>query len=334
MRAIKLVRTLVVPAAILSLALTTAAYAPAAPPVPKAEVQGESFSVASGGPLTTTGIHPADILGIGGLPLIPCEHLGLLCTDPASGAQDDVRALSYGWDFGGILPPLQFSVGAGSRGVPGTAVALESACRPAEPQADAFETTLNGMNAQDLDGDGAACSGNVGYGLLLTEGASSDDVDALARDPCQFVDLNCDGWPENPIYLVLAPGSPTLDLIGASAADILVAGIEYAPLVWADGTADLGLDPGDIIDALCLRENGSGTFDTEDQVILSLAPGSPTLGILGASADDLLVPREPQLVAPSGLLGLLATDNVDALVCSSVLLGKRVYLPVVMRQIP
>jgi hypothetical protein len=334
MSAKKLARLLVVPAVILSLALTTAAYAPATAPPPKPEVQTQSFSVARGGPLTTIGIHPADILGIGGLPLIPCEHLGLLCTDPASGAQDDLQALSYGWDFGGLLPPLQFSVGVGTQGAPGTAVAAEAGCQPPEPQADAFETALDGSNGQDLDGDGVACSGNAGYGLVLSEGVVSDEVDGLARDPCQFVDLDCDGRPENPIYLVLAPGSPTLDILGATAADILVTGIEYVPLVWAEGSADLGLDPGDAIDALCLRENGSGTFDAGDQVVFSLAPGSPTLASMGASPADLLVPGEPRVTAAAGALGLRAADNVDALACSSVLLGQRLYLPVVLRQAP
>jgi hypothetical protein len=332
MGAKRLVRYLMVPAVVLSLALSSAAHAPAALPTPKAEVQGQGFSVTSGGPLTVSGVHPADILGIGGLPLIPCEHLGLVCTDPASGAQDDVRALSYGWDFGGILPPLQFAVGAGSKGAPGTAVTAEAGCLPPEPQADVFETAFHGVNWQDLDGDGAACAGNAGYGLLLTEGASSDEVDGLSRDPCQFVDLDCDGWPENPVYLVLSPGSPTLDLIGARASDILVAGVEYAPLVWAEGTTDLGLDPGDAIDALCLRENGSGTFDVQDQVLFSLAPGSPTLGLLGASPSDLLVPGGPRVAVGASSLGLMAADNVAGLVCSSALVGKRIYLPVVMRR--
>ena len=334
MRAIKLAKFLIVPLFVLSLALSGAARAPGARAIPPPAVQGQSFSVAQGGPLSRTGVHPADILGIGGLPLIPCENLGLLCADPAGVADDDINGLSFGYDFYAMgLPPLQFSVDGRSRGAAGTAVEVESKCSPSEPQADAFETAFHGSNTQDLDGDGVPCGANAGYGLMLTEGADPDDVDALERDPCLFADLNCDGTPENPIYLVLAPGSTTLGMIGATTADILMTGVGYGPFVWASA-AELGLVTGeesDVIDALCIQESGNGVYDAGDRVAFSLAPGSPTLASLSASPAAILRPDPPRVAVAESALGLGAHDNVDALVCTSALLVSEVFLPLVMK---
>jgi hypothetical protein len=319
MSATRRVRLLIAPLFILSLALSATVLSPGAlVSAPPAEVQGQSFSVASGDPLTASGVHPADILGAGGLPLIACDNLGLLCVDATTGAEDDVSALSFGWDFASTeLPPLQFSVAEGSQGMAGTAVKVEASCSPAQPQADAFENALDGSNSQDLDGDGTACGTNAGFALGLTEGATSDSVDALGRDPCLFVDLNCDGLPENPIFLSLAPGSPTLGMIGATAADVLMTGVEYAPILWAGGTAHLGLATGDVIDAICVKENGNGLYDAGDLVLFSLAPGSPTLTSLPASPAALLRPGPLRIAFGEGALGLMATDDVDAFVCST-----------------
>jgi hypothetical protein len=317
---------LILPLAVLAMA---GQRPPAASHAPPAEVQGQSLSVTQGGPATATGVHPADILGIGGAPLIPCENLGLGCYDDDSDALDDIAGLSFGEDFaGGDLPPLQFSVATGARGAPGTAVRTEADCAPAQPQADAFETALDGTNVQDLDGDGVACADGEGFGLSLAEAPAGDNLDALERDPCQSVDLNCDGFPEGSIFLTLAPDSPTLALINATAADILVTGIEFAPTVWASA-ADLGLSAGDMIDALCLNEDGDSVYGSGDQVLFSLAPGSPTLAALSASPADLLRPGLVAVGVPASALGLEKTDNVDALVCTQPLVFSDLYLPLV-----
>ncbi|MCI0399017.1 MAG: hypothetical protein L0332_28065 [Chloroflexi bacterium] len=297
--------------------------------IPPPEVQGQSFSIASGNPLSNTGVHPADILGVGGYPLVPCENLGLLCNDPVTGAPDDIAGLSFGYDFVAIdLPPLQFSVAGGSQGASGTAVRVEANCSPAEPRADVFETPADGSNYQDLDGDGDACGSNSGFGLSLTEGATSDNVDALDRDPCQFADFNCDGVPDDPVFLTLTPGSPTLGLLGATSADILIAAADYVPVVWA-GSNSLGLLAGDRIDALCVRDNGNGIYDGGDRVWFSLAPGSPTLAALPATPADVLGAAPLRLVYPAGQLGLLATDNVDALMCAMEI--QELFLPVIRK---
>lgn len=299
---------------------------------PPPEVQGQSFSVASGDPLSATGVHPADILGTSGIPLISCIELGLLCNDPTTGAADDIHGLSFGWDFVEIgLPALQISVDVGSQGLAGTAVRVEADCSPPQPQADVFETPPDNTNFQDLDGDGVACGGNTGFGLGLTEGTLSDNVDALERDPCQFVDLDCNGLPDEPLFLTLAPRSPSLALLGATPADILMTGNEFVPIVWADGVSDLGLVAGDVIDGICIKENGNGIYDEGDLVLFSLAPGSPTLSSLSASPADLFRPDPVRVFFPAGSLGLEATDNVDALMCAAGNPFHDMFMPLVSK---
>src|SRR5512147_3120337 len=60
---------------------------------PPEEAQTQSLSVSNASPITTTGLLPADVLGAGTGPVIICENLGLLCSDPGTGASDDVRGL-------------------------------------------------------------------------------------------------------------------------------------------------------------------------------------------------------------------------------------------------
>jgi uncharacterized repeat protein (TIGR01451 family) len=106
-------------------------------------------------------------------------------------------------------------------------------------------------------------------------------------------------------------------MTGATPADVLVlhAGIE--PIKWADGITDLGLTAGDEIDALCVKEDGSGVYDSEDQVLFSLAPGSPSLAARSASAADLWIPGHPAVpFYQAALLGLQSSDDVTALMCS------------------
>ncbi len=90
-------------------------------------------------------------------------------------------------------------------------------------------------------------------------------------------------------------------------------------------SADLGLDPGDVIDALVLSDvtpgsvpaTPNGTLDPgDDDVLFSLAPGSPTL--IATAWSPATVFRSFfsagfSVYAPPSLLGLLDTDNVDAL---------------------
>ncbi|MBI5567907.1 MAG: hypothetical protein HY870_23625 [Chloroflexi bacterium] len=298
---------------------------------PPEEAQTQSLSVSNASPITTTGMLAADIVGAGAGPVIICENLGLLCSDPGTGASDDVRGLSYGYDFVSTsLPPIQFSVVAGSRGLTGTAVRAEADCTPAEPAADVFETALDGLNEQDLDGNGTACSTNSGFGLDLSEAVSGDNVDEIERDPCLSIDPDCNGVPDEPLFMTLAPGSPTLAEIGATARDILITSPDFAPQVWASGSSDLGLTSGDVIDALCVLDNGDAVYGAGDQVLFSLAAGSPTLTTWNAGPADVLRPQHGVMYAASKL-GLLATDDVDGLTCSLEVQLSTLYLPLIRK---
>jgi hypothetical protein len=294
------------------------------------EVLSQSFSVERNDPLTAAGRRPADILTLSGAMLLPCESLGLLCYDPASGTYDDLAGFSQGVDFWGAEPPtVQFSVGRGSTGLPGTAVRIETTCLPAEAHGDVFASRLNRLNQQLLDGNGTACSGNSGLPLLIHEGPISDDLDALDIDTCRSVDMNCDSQPVGLTFFTLAPGSPSLAMFGATPADILVSGIDYAPMIWASRTA-LGLMNGDAIDALCLAENGNGFFDNQDRLLFSLAPDSPSLAAHMRSAADLLRPGARPGVSAAGI-GLQSSDDLDAALCSGSLVIRDIYLPMLRK---
>lgn len=300
---------------------------------PWPESQGLAFSVSPGDPLTTSGIHPADVLGAGGVVSLGCESLGLLCDDETSGAQDDLIALSFGTDFqGGELPGLLFSAGRGALGKAGSALAGEAGCSPAEVSGDAFEGLLEGGNQQHLDGDGQACSSGGGFPLGLDESLAGDRLDALADDPCLTVDPDCNGTPDGAIFAVLAPGSPSLLLLGAGGDDILLLNAEYLPVVWADGQLDLGLVSSDVIDGLCLEEDGDGAFSAGDRLLLSLRSGSPSLANIQARPGDVLRAAPLRVVYRGAALALADADELSALTCAMVWSFSDVFLPEVMRR--
>jgi hypothetical protein len=247
---------------------------------------------------------------------------------------DQITGLSLGSDFNNIdLPPLQFSVKSGSQGAAGSAVRLEAACATPEAQADVFETPLDGSNFQDLDGDGVACATNTGYGLGLVETTITGTIDELTnldQDPCPVTDVNCDGIPEAPLFLTLSAGSPSLATLGISTADIIMTGGAFPPTLWASRDS-LGLTANDVIDALCVRENGNGVYDRGDRVLFSLAPGSPTLAAHSASGADILRPSPPTVAIRASALGLLASDDVDALLCNQDVVSIHIFMPVFVK---
>jgi hypothetical protein len=296
---------------------------------PPPEPQRQSFSVTVGSPLLGTGVDPADILIAGPIQWIPCGSLGLVCGPTLIEWRDQLGGLSYGFDFIFGGPPVQFSVSYGAHGASGTAVRAEADCSPSEAQADSFASQLRGSNTQILDGDGVSCAaGNAAPGLGLAETPASDDVGALAGDPCLTVDLDCDGAAEGPIFFTLLPGSPALKMLGAGSADILSVSQDTGPALWG-GAPDLGLVQEDAIDALCLREDGDGRYGPSDWLAFSLAPGSPTLARLDASPADILVPGGPTVFAGATRLGLERTDNVDGLLCAFDVFWR--YLPMVLK---
>ena len=78
----------------------------------------------------------------------------------------------------------------------------------------------------------------------------------------------------------------------------------------------LGLGALDDMDALVYFEDGTPGPTPGDAVLFSLAAGSPTLGLLGASPADILITGPgflPGIFAPAGAIGLLPTDELNAL---------------------
>lgn len=248
---------------------------------------------------------------------ILCDSLGLTadgCDDGSDGDQDDLDAISFGLDFEEGDFTLAFSVAPGSTGLGGSGVAQQAACTPAQPQADEFMTNANGTNELFFDGDGIGGSCPTTHSLGLIEGLTSDDLDALNEQPPSSVDDLSDGTLNDRVFISLAAGSPSLEALGHGPADILwTAGI--APGVYASA-ASLGLLPGDDIDGMCINDVGGGpAFDPEtDTVLFSLAPGSPTLADLGASAGDVLEPG-PRVHLRAGQMGLRVSDDINALKC-------------------
>ncbi|MBC8422481.1 MAG: fibronectin type III domain-containing protein, partial [Chloroflexi bacterium] len=211
---------------------------------------------------------------------------------------------------------LNFSVQPGAAGRPGTAVEAEAACDPAEAAGDEFVVTIPGQNEQVLDEDGNACGANAGYPLGLT---LDDNLDALNGQPPEHI-----YDPDEPVYFSLTSGSPSLSVLGATEADILV-NQAYTTSIFASGE-ELGLQAGDDVDAMMLLENGNGYFDPAtaeypdgDRLVFSLAAGSTTLTDLGRSSAALLVPNKgtpggpPAVAFPALLSGLAFEDDLNAL---------------------
>lgn len=261
---------------------------------------------------------------------IPCNSLGLIadgCDAGGDGDQDDIDALSFGSDFGGAADGVFFSVAPGGLGLAGTGVAGQAACSPREPQADEFTSELDGDNALLFDGDGSAVGCPSGFSLHLTERPTSDDLDALNEQPPSFVDPDNDGIPNEAVLFALAAGSPTLASLGRSPADVLWTVGGFQPGLYASAGA-LGLIAGDAIDALCIEDDGTQTYNAQtDTLLFSLAQGSPTLAQIGAGPGDLLRPGPTVAVAHSAL-GLRATDDLDAAKCAGTPGPSTVTVPV------
>lgn len=300
-----------------------------------------SYSLARAGPSRQ---HPADILALtpnaGSSAVqapfvhLSCRSLGLTvdgCDDGADGDQDDLDALSYGSDLSAEgEPELFFSVGTGAQGAPGSAVRAQRDCPPVdpgaapEPESDVFRSVPGGGNVLVLDGNGPVGACTVAFPLGLVEGPTvRDDVDALDTRDSSAVDSDGDGVPERPVYFSLDTGSPSLASLGFAAADILTTSGGRPPTVFASA-AELGLGEGDDLAALCLREDGDGTYGAGDVVYYTLTPRSLSLSSIGAGPGDILAPgSRPVVVQRASLLGLAASDYLDALMCEGLVASTR-----------
>jgi len=315
---------------------------PEIPLVAKSDPSGPALATIAGGSSHRPEQDPTFGLAAGGsldpatgyvLPKPPAIALARAGLGLQSG--DDLDALSYGSDA--IDTPgfttLAFSVDSLSAGAPGTGVAQEAAT--GEQEGGEYVSFVNSTNQTLVPAD------------ALVPVAASDDLDALVDESGGRIDPDDDMVPDLPVFLSLAPGSPTLTANGWSPADVLVSqggGVAR----FAEASA-LGLQAGDDVDAFCLMKAGlpdttlrpgtSGTGDNPappsppppgpqafDTMLFSLAPDSPTLADQGHAPGDVFVtdfgPSRPGLAglplsvyAEASELGLLAADDLDALKC-------------------
>ncbi len=227
----------------------------------------------------------------------------------------DVNGISYGHAHTSfpLVAGFGFSVDRVSGGIPGSATFVESGGGPTfgEQSADIYSATVAvpGTNTMAFDGDGLFPPGAGGPALGLIEvvgGPPTDNLDALdLRGPPP---IGVIFWTADAITL---PGS---------SADIFItpAGPGYTaapPAYVLAGT--LGLGAADDIDALVVFDDGDGIYGAADTILLSLAPGSPSLPGLAAGPGDILVASGGGAItgtyAPAGALGLTPGDNLNAL---------------------
>jgi len=256
-----------------------------------------------------------------GAPIIVyrAESLGL-------SPDDDIDGLSFGRDPvfvpGGVYA-LEFSVDRAAIGAAGTGVFIEASA-PSGPEAssDIFETfrpvpappPLVPANRQSWDGNGSSAP-TLQLRENSPDGSVADGLDALEGPP-RMIDLNRDGVRDLPIYFSLAPGSPTLALLGASPADILICA---APTTGACGSStlpalfiphgDLGLQAADNLEDFALSA-ASGDVD------FTVSPGAgsnPGAVLKRPGFASCPSGGPPCPVLSSGDVGLLTSDNMNAL---------------------
>lgn len=255
---------------------------------------------------------PADVLVPAQAPApgpLPPPVVGISAAALGLIAGDVVSGLSYGTLPAAPGPGVKiyFSVDPASTGVPFAPPPANVSCEAAgEAYGDVFVSQSLGPplpfpNVLALDGDGVAgspCGAPALPGLGLLE-PTPDDITALALCPAT-------GAAFAGASFTLAPGSPTLGLIGATGADILF-NVAFATPYIGISAALLGLVPGDVIDAF--------DFSGAGGTIFSLAPGSPSLGACGFTAADIIVLGSGGGCAISlagSALGLAPGDNIDA----------------------
>ncbi|MAB80093.1 MAG: hypothetical protein CMJ89_12145 [Planctomycetes bacterium] len=265
-------------------------------------------------------------------------------TDVAMGLvpADEIDALSFGDDhLIGVLPhTLVFSVDSASMGIAGCGVSFEASIDtgPGAPPAAAGDIFIQ---------DPSATYGNLlappflGYGAGT---ATGDEANATWGAPCMpaaCYDLDAFDYSvatstTNGVYFSLAPGSPTLGMLGVGPGAILYSDLSGVPPVIAvlagAGLAtapNLGI-PGLNLDALnCVGTSGpvgtgGGVISAGLVGMSSTGPAPPpsthllefSVAFSGAIDADVLVRVGAGAFAihtPSAVLGLMPFDNLNAL---------------------
>lgn len=293
---------------------------------------------------------------------------------------DNINALSFGMDGGDML---HFSVDTAALGLPGTAVENQAQLSPPGWVIVPFPSSGGGDPGNEAAGDlfitaplgwfgkwftfmpaiGAAPHALEADEVLLglqapanagtIAGPQEDDLDALEMSDAVWVDA----WPPlgvpdpgTVVFFSLDTWSPTVQGFLVQACDILMtAGPTYSFTTFANGVIDIGLQPGDDLDALVLSDVNwpRGNLDPGlDEALFSLAPGSPSLAgpdmIFGTGDDlspadvfytDFARPWSPainylaggSLYATAAQIGLRFNDNLNALDISTCWLTFRKY---------
>jgi hypothetical protein len=256
------------------------------------------FSIDPASPSVNGATTPDDVLRAGPIAHTEGTALGLV-DDFFGGFFDNLDALSYGRDP--IRNPLYFSVDRVAVGVVGTDVHAQAAPGVASAAGDVYRMESPGGNRLLVNETA----------LGLTPGFFGDDLDALDMDRASgpFTFFSVDS-------LSAANGFGAGDL----ADDILVSGGGGSFSIFHEGVSEIGLLPGDDLDALIL--------DVALNVALfSLSSFSPsTFTTTGnpyvpglqrfLSPSDVLFTRFDgrfSLWAPAAALGLRPDDELDAL---------------------
>ena len=215
---------------------------------------------------------------------------------------DNVNALSSGKDqVIGASGQVFFSVDRLSLGDPGTGVEAEVLGGPLGQAPDVFRTSVGAFtNALHLDNTT----------VPLMDGFFGDDIDALnevvAPDGMDFFSID---------FFSPSNGFGAMD----EASDIFFGTLATK---YADGVIDIGLAPGDDIDALILVDVGTrGVLDPGlDQAFFSISSLSTSAFTGGGgpfSPADILYTNftgiAPVVALSSTSIGLMPTDELNAL---------------------
>jgi hypothetical protein len=278
-------------------ALLAASAAPAASPT---MVTGLGSSAACGTPAFDVCVPGADLFA-NFPPAVPVVSAGGVSLGLMPG--DVVNSFSFGAETPTTAgTPIVFSVSPASVGSAGTAPDVSSEAAAGDAASDLFAGGAVGAasaNALLVDGNGAPAMAAPASGLA----EPGDDLVA-------FTTCSATTQAGAPVFYTLAPGSPTLAMLAAGPADVLTMffGSGAGPGIFLPSGL-LGLAPGDVIDALSLSAAGP-------PLVVSLAAGSPSLLLIGAGPEDLIVlapPAPPVPFLAGAAFGLVPGDELDAL---------------------
>lgn len=250
------------------------------------------FSIDATSP-STVAISPADVLSpgpVGGPPVvaIPFGATGLKLLPG-----DDVSAIAF--PVHTEPAPVFFSVDRLALGAPSPAPSVITEAAVGQAAGDIYIPPVAFTNTLVINQSALGLLPPAVPGVPVPP--PIDNVDAL--------EMIHPAMPSAAgLLYALAPGSPTLGAIGATAGDILTT-TASGPII-AIPFASMGLVPADVVDGLVVLAG------TPAVVFFSLAPGSPSL-VAPLTAGDVLIPG-PTTFVSAPMLGLVPPgDNVDAI---------------------